>query len=139
VRPADGNNLSASRDTAAELHSLASGVRFFVGITTVAGGLLDFNVCSQVSKYKIVFEEALPGKTLPFPTGLIIRFDAPWLVFSILLPLAGLAIIFVVRSHRTALISAALLIAGSIFQASVTTSSLFAPFLQMMSGISGNP
>jgi hypothetical protein len=139
VSPADGSNVSAPLDANAELHSLAAGVRFFAGALTVASGILDVNVCAQVTKYKLIFEEALPGQILSFPTDLIIRFHFVWLAVSILLPLVSLLIIFFVRSHRTTLILASLLIAGSVLHANITSASLFSPFLRMMNGVSGNP
>ncbi len=139
MSPADGSNVSAPLDVNAELRSLATGVRFFAGALTVASGLLDINVCAQVSKYKLIFEDALPGQILPFPTDLIIRFNFVWLAVSILLPLVSLLIIFFVRNHRTTLILASLLIAGSVLQANITSASLFSPFLQMMNGMSGHP
>jgi hypothetical protein len=126
-------------DANAELRSLATGVRFLAGALTVASGLLDVNVCAQISKYKLIFEQALPGQILPFPTNLIIRFNFVWTAVSILLPLVSLLVAFFVRSHRTTLIWASLLIAGSVLQANMTSASLFAPFLRMMNGMSGNP
>jgi hypothetical protein len=131
VSPADGSN--------AELHSLAAGVRFFAGALTVAGGLLDVNVCLQVSKYKLIISEYLPSDALPFPTDLIFRFDYAWLTASILLPLVSLLIIFFVRNHRMTLTLVSLLIAGSFLQAYLTSASLFVPFLHMMNDTSGHP
>jgi hypothetical protein len=139
VSAADSGNTEASFAPNPELHSLALGVRFLAGALTVASGLFDINICSQIGKYKLIFEEALPGQILPFPTDLIIRFRFAWLAISILSPITGLLIVFLVRSHRTALVSVSLLIAATFVQANITSVSLFSPFFRLMNGMSGNP
>jgi hypothetical protein len=71
VSPADGKDTSAASDLQKEIHSLAFGVRFLAGALAVALGAFNIGVSLYLPIFHRVFNEALPGLTLPFPTGFI--------------------------------------------------------------------
>jgi hypothetical protein len=136
VSPADGKDTSAASDLQKEIHSLAFGVRFLAGALAVALGAFNIGVSLYLPIFHRVFNEALPGLTLPFPTGFIMEFRMPWIIVSIVLPVLCVILASIVRSNRFCLVSISLLIIVIAIQDTVAWTSLIPPLLQPLAGTS---
>ncbi len=78
----------------------------------------------------------MPGKPLPALTLFVIWAHIPLLLLAILLPIVALVLLFVVRSHKVALILATVVMVAVFVQMYGTSESLSSPLTDIFTEMS---
>jgi len=118
-------------DLAQEVRSLALGVRAMAAGFTIMLSFFNIWAAFLIQFFQRLFEDALPGKPLPFFVSFLIEYRIPLIIFSILMPIAGVVILALMRNHKMALILNTVIIVVIFGQMTLTVCSLLAPMFDL--------
>ena len=121
---------------AAELRSLATGVRLMAILFTLLAAFINCRTAFLISSFQKIFMDAMPGQELPFMTLMVIKYRLLLISLSLGWPLLAILLAFFVRDHRVALGSLATVFILVVAQYMITSSALESPMTNLLRGMS---
>lgn len=125
-------------NTESELRSLASGIRAVGLVFTLILCYFNLRLAFQISHFQAIFSDMLGGKLLPGLTQIVISGRPALILLALLLPVLAVAVVVVVRSHKTALYALSGVMLWAFVQMHFTWTALFAPLMGIVNGMRGD-
>lgn len=124
-------------DSSQSINSLASGVRSVALVFILILSYFNIRLAFQIGNFHAIFEDMLGGKPLPAITELVIQSRLICILLALAIPVAAIAVVALVRSHKAALYFLSGLMVVIFIQIHLTWSGLFAPLMTIISGMRG--
>ena len=115
---------------------LVAGMKWLLEALLLLASIPNFFVTLSIPHYRQIFADALPGKPLPFMTEILINHPTFFLLLTLALPIAGVAIISRGKRVRNWAIAGTLLILSVGAQLALTQFAMFAPMTDLFTGVS---
>lgn len=126
-------------DSRSEVRSLACGIRVVVGVFTLVLCYIHFGLIFSISHFEALFKDMLGDKALPLLTAFVIKLQNPLLLFSLILPVLTVVVLWKVPSHKQAMILCSVIMGICLILIQVIGLALCVPLSSGLSVLTGEP